>query len=200
MLNPPLSAWQLNNNFSVHQPCRGPVVLATWRWARSRHRGLAARPAATQQTTLQATYMEDAIQQLADRAQRCQQHAASRWVDQRSTCLFRSFPMVLHQCCIHIFHSVIIGIAGCPGSGKTTTAHAVCYAIGPPAVVLPMDGFHYTRAHLDAMPDPACAHARRGAPFTFDADAFVACVQQVGTHQGTACRRMTNTFHHIFWE
>ncbi len=42
-----------------------------------------------------------------------------------------------------------------------------------------MDGFHYTRAQLDAMQDPAYAHARRGAPFTFDADTFVACVRQV---------------------
>jgi pantothenate kinase len=44
------------------------------------------------------------------------------------------------------------------------------------AVVLPMDGFHYTRAQLDEFPDPRAAHARRGAPWTFDADAFVCAV------------------------
>lgn len=35
-----------------------------------------------------------------------------------------------------------------------------------------MDGFHLTRAQLSAMPDPANAHARRGAEFTFDGVAF----------------------------
>lgn len=40
-----------------------------------------------------------------------------------------------------------------------------------------MDGYHLTRAQLSAMPDPATAHARRGAEFTFDGDAFLALVQ-----------------------
>lgn len=30
------------------------------------------------------------------------------------------------------------------------------------------DGYHLTRAALSAMPSPLEAHARRGAPFTFD--------------------------------
>lgn len=40
-----------------------------------------------------------------------------------------------------------------------------------------MDGFHLTRAQLSAMPDPVTAHARRGAEFTFDGDAFLALVR-----------------------
>lgn len=101
----------------------------------------------------------------------------------------------------HLNHSVTIGIVGCPGSGKTTTALAVCAAIntasaGTPAVVLPMDGFHYTRAQLDAMPDPAHAHARRGAPFTFDANAFVACVQHVASLCGMCCQVASPGHHH----
>ena len=36
-----------------------------------------------------------------------------------------------------------------------------------------MDGFHLTRAELSAMEDPAYAHARRGAAFTFDAAKFL---------------------------
>lgn len=40
-----------------------------------------------------------------------------------------------------------------------------------------MDGFHLTRAQLDAMPDPATAHARRGAEFTFDGEGFLQLVQ-----------------------
>ncbi|RFU81195.1 phosphoribulokinase uridine kinase [Trichoderma arundinaceum] len=47
----------------------------------------------------------------------------------------------------------------------------------PPAAFVPMDGFHLTRAELSAMPDPATAHARRGAPFTFDAPKFLSLVQ-----------------------
>jgi pantothenate kinase len=42
-----------------------------------------------------------------------------------------------------------------------------------------MDGYHYYRSQLDAMPDPAHAHARRGAEFTFDGSAFLSLVQRV---------------------
>ncbi|KAF4119987.1 Phosphoribulokinase uridine kinase family protein [Geosmithia morbida] len=42
-----------------------------------------------------------------------------------------------------------------------------------------MDGFHLTRAELDAMPDPAYARARRGAPFTFDASRYEKLVRQL---------------------
>jgi pantothenate kinase len=40
-----------------------------------------------------------------------------------------------------------------------------------------MDGFHFSRAHLDTMPDPAEAHRRRGAAFTFDAIAYAALIR-----------------------
>lgn len=40
-----------------------------------------------------------------------------------------------------------------------------------------MDGYHLTRAQLSAMPDPAAAHARRGAEFTFDGPSFLRLVQ-----------------------
>lgn len=40
-----------------------------------------------------------------------------------------------------------------------------------------MDGYHLTRAQLSALPDPATAHARRGAEFTFDSAAFAALVR-----------------------
>lgn len=40
-----------------------------------------------------------------------------------------------------------------------------------------MDGYHLTRAQLDALPDPATAHARRGAEFTFDGAGFLRLVQ-----------------------
>lgn len=40
------------------------------------------------------------------------------------------------------------------------------------AVDLPMDGYHYSRAHLASMPNPKEAIHRRGAAFTFDAEQF----------------------------
>lgn len=42
-----------------------------------------------------------------------------------------------------------------------------------------MDGYHLSRAQLSAMPDPATAHARRGAAFTFDDKAFLSLVKKL---------------------
>ena len=71
-----------------------------------------------------------------------------------------------------------IAIAGGPGSGKTSlaallaerlaTVHGLCVAS------VPMDGYHFYRHELDAMDDPAEAHARRGAAFTFNAPRLLA--------------------------
>jgi len=47
------------------------------------------------------------------------------------------------------------------------------------AAFLPLDGYHFTRAQLSAMPDPNSAHARRGAAFTFDAPAFLDLVKKL---------------------
>ncbi len=66
---------------------------------------------------------------------------------------------------------VLVGLAGVPGAGKSTLAGALCQALregGASVTVFPMDGFHYTRAQLDQMDDPAEMHRRRGAHFTFD--------------------------------
>lgn len=83
---------------------------------------------------------------------------------------------------------VVIAISGVPGSGKSTIARLVRIRINelyeqgapveaPVAIDVPMDGFHYTRAQLAAMQDPATAIHRRGAAFTFDGDRFLALVQ-----------------------
>lgn len=69
-------------------------------------------------------------------------------------------------------------------TGKTTLSQIIVNRLNaqaastdpsapPPATFVPMDGFHFTRAALSAMPDPATAHARRGAAFTFDAPKFL---------------------------
>ncbi|KAJ3111234.1 hypothetical protein HDU96_005891 [Phlyctochytrium bullatum] len=69
----------------------------------------------------------------------------------------------------------VIAIAGIPGSGKSTLATTLCDALNTAAgsevaVVVGMDGLHYSRAHR-----------RRGAPFTFDAKAFIALTHRLPT-------------------
>ena len=95
--------------------------------------------------------------------------------------------------------SVWIGIGGGPGAGKSTLAEAVAGRVNRAqgrecCVVLPMDGFHYSRAQLCALdpPDAASYLPRRGAPWTFDAEALLACLsaaKQTGAAQlPTYCR------------
>lgn len=88
---------------------------------------------------------------------------------------------------------VVIGLAGGPGSGKSTAAAAVVERIKrfwregkseegeEIAVALPMDGFHLTKKQLAASIDPTPSEmlARRGAHWTFDAEAFVKTVREV---------------------
>lgn len=68
----------------------------------------------------------------------------------------------------------IIGLAGLPGSGKSTFAARLAAAVNAATspgtmMALGMDGFHLSKARLRQFPDPAAAFARRGAPWTFDA-------------------------------
>ncbi|KAJ2487762.1 hypothetical protein IWW37_005108 [Coemansia sp. RSA 2050] len=78
---------------------------------------------------------------------------------------------------------IIVAVAGGPGSGKSHISQLVCQAVNSNseerAVVVPMDGFHLARAHLLAMEDPEQALQRRGAPWTFDAEGFVAAVKRI---------------------
>ncbi|XP_062204572.1 putative uridine kinase C227.14 [Phragmites australis] len=86
----------------------------------------------------------------------------------------------------HFDSKYIVGLAGPPGAGKSTVASEVVQRVNmlwsqkhaegsgallpseEIAAMLPMDGFHLYRSQLDAMEDPKEAHARRGAPWTFN--------------------------------
>jgi pantothenate kinase len=63
----------------------------------------------------------------------------------------------------------VLGICGAPGAGKSTLAAQVAVAVGPVAVVVPMDGFHL---HDDELARLGLSE-RKGAPETFDVDGYV---------------------------
>jgi pantothenate kinase len=72
----------------------------------------------------------------------------------------------------------IIGIAGAPGSGKSTFAAELLKALlakGESAVVVPMDGYHFDDIVLNARGH----RARKGAWYTFDAPGFVHLIKRV---------------------
>ncbi len=75
---------------------------------------------------------------------------------------------------------VVLGIAGSPGSGKTTLAADIVGALGErgiDAAYLPMDGFHLANATLDSLG----RHDRKGAIDTFDGSGFVALLERIRT-------------------
>ncbi|RFU73812.1 phosphoribulokinase uridine kinase family [Trichoderma arundinaceum] len=92
-------------------------------------------------------------------------------------------------------HRVVVALAGPPGSGKSTLAAEVVSRLNisgslPIAAVIPMDGFHLSRATLEKMPNSVEAFARRGASWTFDAAGVVGLVEELsksryGAHKKT---------------
>lgn len=79
----------------------------------------------------------------------------------------------------------IVGVAGSPGSGKTTLARAVADRVNELAgediaVHLPMDGFHLANATLDALG----RHDRKGAIDTFDGWGFVSLLERIRIETG----------------
>ena len=69
----------------------------------------------------------------------------------------------------------VLGIAGSPGSGKSTIAERLARAIGREAVVVPMDGFHLTDEELFDLG----LRDRKGAPETFDVAGYVALLRRL---------------------
>lgn len=89
---------------------------------------------------------------------------------------------------------VLVAVAGPPGSGKTTIATHIVNSLNGDntqpvvdgdrlasisAISVSVDGFHYTRRHLDSLPNREEAHLRRGAPWTFDIDAIIRLVEDL---------------------
>lgn len=74
------------------------------------------------------------------------------------------------------FRRVVLGITGPPGAGKSTLAARVADDLGPDlAVVVPMDGFHLA----DPLLLELGRHARKGAPDTFDAEAYADLLERL---------------------
>lgn len=72
----------------------------------------------------------------------------------------------------------LLGIAGAPGSGKTSLALALARELGDArAVVVGMDGFHLANRELRRLGRTD----RKGAPDTFDADGFLALLLRLAT-------------------
>lgn len=69
----------------------------------------------------------------------------------------------------------IIGIAGCPGAGKSTLAAGLVAEHPDTHVLVPMDGFHLADEQLRRLGRAG----RKGAPDTFDVDGFVALLERI---------------------
>lgn len=76
----------------------------------------------------------------------------------------------------------ITALAGPPGSGKSTLAADLVARLGAGAKAVPMDGFHYDDAVLNARG----ARDRKGAPDTFDARGFLHLLKRLRSEDEVA--------------
>jgi pantothenate kinase len=74
----------------------------------------------------------------------------------------------------------ILGITGPPGAGKSTLCNALLGALGDDAVLVGMDGFHYSNEELVRLG----RRQRKGAPDTFDVDGYVALLRRLRSQTG----------------
>ena len=76
--------------------------------------------------------------------------------------------------CANSSSRVLIGIAGCPGAGKTTLTKLLLDGI-PEAAWVPMDGFRLS----DAVLTDRGTLDRKGAPDTFDTEGYFSALQRI---------------------
>ncbi|MFG6191884.1 nucleoside/nucleotide kinase family protein [Nonomuraea sp. JJY05] len=79
---------------------------------------------------------------------------------------------------------VVVGIAGCPGAGKSTLAGWLAESLtsaGLPAVWVPMDGFHLADVELERLG----RRRRKGAMDTFDAHGYLALLHRIRAETGS---------------
>lgn len=69
----------------------------------------------------------------------------------------------------------VLGIAGGPGTGKSTMAQRLATEIGAAAAYVPMDGFHMKHAKLESLGTAA----DKGMPHTFEGAAFADFLTQL---------------------
>jgi pantothenate kinase len=69
----------------------------------------------------------------------------------------------------------ILGIAGLPGSGKSTLTSQILATYEGAAVNVPMDGYHLANAELQRLGRAS----RKGAPDTFDIGGYVALLERL---------------------
>jgi pantothenate kinase len=91
-------------------------------------------------------------------------------------------------------HTFVLGVAGIPGSGKTTSSKILSEILdsrGIANIIMPMDGYHYPLSTLQRMdrdyPDGSNFVYRRGAPDTFDSSSLKQDLQLI-----KACRDQVN--------
>jgi len=75
----------------------------------------------------------------------------------------------------------ILGVTGPPGAGKSTLAGALVTVLGERAVLVGMDGFHLPDAELVRLG----RRDNKGAPDTFDAEAYVRVLARLRSATGT---------------
>ncbi len=76
----------------------------------------------------------------------------------------------------------MVAIAGAPASGKSTLAAAIAESLiesGETAIAVPMDGFHFDDAVLNARGH----RPRKGAPFTFDVAGFEVLLKRIRANE-----------------
>jgi pantothenate kinase len=76
----------------------------------------------------------------------------------------------------------LLGIAGCPGVGKSTLSAAINAGV-PGSVVVPMDGFHMLNDDLVRLG----RRDRKGAPDTFDVESYLALLARLRAQSADEC-------------